>query len=167
MRLDFPTELEARWLLAQGVSDTAILEPDPIRAGTVRFWQHAFELDPEGDRALLFKHERDWIAWQPRSGKLASWRGVAFALNEEAIWNPASYFGGLALRIHRTPLEWLKADRDGIVIVQPRLAHAMLRSARALSFADSAFAQLVRRWMESPTSQTELLLEVIAEGEAA
>ena len=73
---------------------------------------------------------------------------------------PGSYFGDSALRVHRTPLEWLRAERDGVVIVQPQLTYAYLRDARRLSFADPAHAQQVNRWLEPPRPRTELFLEV-------
>lgn len=160
-----PNELQTRWLMAQRVTDTALLNPTSIRAANVAFLDdHTFDFDKTGVPALLFAVEEgdkeiDWVAWQPRHGKLACWRAAAFALGQEAIFNPATYFAGFTLRVHRTPLEWLKADRDGIVIVQPRYAHAYLRDAR-MSCPDAELARQVEEWIKSPRPRAEIFVEV-------
>lgn len=161
MRLDYPDERECRWLVSQGVTPDTIATPRPIRAASVWFWQNTFDFDVDGERSLIFLEDRDAIAWQPRTGALACWRGVAFCLNEEAIDNPATYFAGGALKIHRTPLDWLRADGNGIVIVQPRYAYASLRHARRLAFADEAYARQVQQWISPPTPTAEFLVETI------
>ena len=121
----FPTDDEILWLLDQGIDENALW---PISGATVRFNGAIFDLDhEEGKRALLLRAEDrgeviDLIAWQPRTGALASWRGQAFCLGDvDDILNPANYFAGDALRVHATPLDWLLAHRDGIVIVRPDL----------------------------------------------
>ena len=167
MRLDYPDERECRWLVSQGVTPDTIAKPRPIRAASVRFWQNTFDFDDDGERSLIFLEDRDAIAWQPRTGALACWCGVNFALNEEAIDNPATYFAGGALKIHRTPLDWLRADGDGIVIVQPRYSYAMLRHVRRLAFADAVYARQVRRLLEPPKCTAEFLVETTAESRAA
>jgi hypothetical protein len=80
----FPTDNEILWLLDRAVSDQALW---PISGATVRFESATFDLDHEGERALTFRAEdrgkvRDLIAWQPRTGALASWRGQAFCLGD-------------------------------------------------------------------------------------
>jgi hypothetical protein len=132
----FPNDDELLWLLNQGASDKALW---PISGATVRFDGAKFDLDPEGERALTFRAEDrgaviDLIAWAPRNGALASWRGQAFCLGDvDDIFNPATYFAGDALRVHATPLDWLLADRAGIVIVRPDLAPAILRTLGAFA----------------------------------
>jgi len=164
--LDYPNEAEILWLFDQDVSDTAILLPTPIRAANVVFLDgNTIDFDSGGVRAFRFKEfdSDDLIAWNPKRNALATWRGAAFALGQDAIWNPASYFMDSALRVHRTPLEWLKADRDGIVIVQQDLTYAYLRNVRRLSFADPVHARHVERWLEPPRDGPELLIEVVKE----
>ena len=167
MMLDLPNKLEAQKLLSQGVSEMAMLEPETIRAGNVRFLDgDSFEFADDGQRALIFRIvefglERDLVAWSRKLKKLATWRGVAFALGQEAIWNPATYFMGGALEVHRTPLDWLKADRAGICIVQPRYAYSQIANVRRLRFADEAHARLVRDWLKPP-APPEFLVEVAA-----
>jgi len=181
--LDYLNELELRWLLLRhDVPDTALMQPGPVRAGHVRFLaskthafssvtslnskansikaRRVFDFDEAGERALVFIEDHDLIAWQPRTGQLASWRGVAFALGESAIWNPASWFMGGGLKVHRTPLEWLKDDRRGICIVRRELTYAMLKHVPRLVFADAAHARQVKRWLQPPQPRAEIMVEI-------
>jgi hypothetical protein len=141
----FPSNDELRWLLRQGISDAALW---PISGATVRLDGSTFALDPDGERALIFRAEDcgeviDLIAWQPRTDKLASWRGIAFCLGDvDDIFNSATYFAGGALRVHETPLQWLRAERDGIMILRPDLAHAYLADRRIVC-PDARFAHEV------------------------
>jgi hypothetical protein len=65
----------------------------------------------------------DIVSWCPKSGQIASWLGTAFCLGDtDQIWNPATYFGGNDLAIHADPLAWLKSNRQGLCIINPKLA---------------------------------------------
>ena len=159
----FPNDDEVLWLLNQGVRDTALW---PISGATVRFDGATFDLDHEGERALTFRAEDrgeviDLIAWQPRTGALASWRGQAFCLGDaDDIFNPATYFESDALRVHATPLDWLLADRDGIVIVRPDLAPAYLANCRRLRCSSKDHALQVAKWVQPRKPMAEILVEV-------
>lgn len=60
---EYPTEDEIRWLFAQGVSDTAVLGPPPMRAAKVVFLdKQTFDFDATGERVLTFTEEHDLIA---------------------------------------------------------------------------------------------------------
>ena len=152
-------------MLHQGISDTALW---PISGATVCFdLKHGtFDLDPAGERALIFRAEDcdeviDLIAWQPRTGQLASWRGQAFCLGDvDDIFNPATYFAGDALRVHETPLQWLLAERDGIVIVRPDLAHAYLANCQRLAFSEARSLARWQRWLQPPKPTVEILVAV-------
>lgn len=159
----FPNDAEILWLLAQGVSDKALW---PISGATVRFDVATFDLDHEGERALTFCAEDrgkviDLIAWQPRTGALASWRGQAFCLGDvDDIFNPATYFAGDALAIHATPLDWLLANREGIVIVRPDLAPAYLANCQRICCSDQAFARQLDKWLKPREPMVEILVEI-------
>ena len=158
----FPCDDELRWLLHQGISDTALW---PISGATVCFdLKHGtFDLDPAGERALIFRAEDcdeviDLIAWQPRTGQLASWRGQAFCLGDVGdIFNPATYFAGDALRVHETTLQWLLAEREGIVILRPDLAYAYLKGRRVLC-DDPRHAARIEQWCQPPRTSVEILI---------
>jgi hypothetical protein len=166
MTLDLPNELETQWLISQGVSGRAMLETPCLRAGRVRFLDdNAFEFADDGDRALIFRVfdcgcEIDLVAWSHRQKQIATWRGVAFALGQDAIFNPATYFMGGALRVHRTALDWLKADREGICIVQPRFAYSQLRHVERMLFSNKVYGVQVKRWLQPPEPRAKFLVEI-------
>ena len=168
LALNIPNELETQWLLSQGVSDEALLGTPCLRAGRVRFLDDGtFEFADDGDRALVFRVfdngcEIDLVAWSHRKNSLATNRGVAFALGQDAIFNPATYFDGGLLRVHRTALDWLKAERDGICIAQPRFAYGQLRHSARLLFSDKVYAAQVKRWLQAPEPRAEFLVEQVA-----
>jgi hypothetical protein len=168
--LPIPSDGIVRWLIDQGISDAAMTSPWPVKQARVTFvGADTFDFDDSGEPAPIFRaadhgETIDLVAWQVRSGRLASWRGVAFAIGDVAeIWNPASWFMDSALRVHRSPLEWLRANRDGICIVQPRFTYAYLRHVPRLSFGDRLYAQQVKQWLQPPKSKPELLIEVAEE----
>ena len=166
--LPYPTSAEIGRLFKSGVPADAMAEPWPIKSGKVHFFNGgSFDFDREGRAAIIFLAEDcgeviDLIAWQQKSGAVASWRGAAFCLGDtEHIFNPATYFADDALRIHRTPLDWLKANRDGICIVQPARAYAYLRDVSRVSCADEVYLQQVKRWTRAPAPTVRLLVEEI------
>jgi hypothetical protein len=97
-----PDDAAVRWLLEQGLTATTLTEPYSVGAATVCFHDGAgtFDVDPDGARALTFRATDmddviDLIAWQPRTGQLASWRGAAFCLGDvDDVFNPATWFAG-------------------------------------------------------------------------
>jgi hypothetical protein len=161
---DIPMDREIAWLIDQGLSEKALLNPTAILGASVKFLGgKTFDFDPEGVRAFIFKVEDfgcniDLVAWEPKRGSLATWRGVAFALGQDAIFNPASYFDGSALGVHRTPLEWLRAERSGVVILRPDLAYAYLAHRQRLSFPSVKFASQVEHWIRPKPATAKLFV---------
>ena len=76
------------------------------------------------------------------------------------VFNPATYFAGGALRVHETPLQWLLAEREGIVILRPDLAHAYLANCQRLACSDAAHARQVERWLQPPKPTVEIFVAV-------
>ncbi|MEY9189156.1 hypothetical protein [Bradyrhizobium ottawaense] len=76
----------------------------------------------------------DVAAWQPETERLAVWRGDGFALGERQIHLPNPLAGGL--HVFRSPIDWLRASRRGIVIVQPQFARAVLADVPVLVAED-------------------------------
>jgi hypothetical protein len=160
-------EAQGTWLRHQGVSVEAILEPTPIGAARVKFLDGTFDVarSEAGTPALTFRvsnvdgDDIDLAAWSPRMGQTGTWYGRAFALGQNQIDNPASYFDGDALRIHADPLAWLKANRDGICIIQPNLTYAMLRHVPRVSFADFDTAKKFETWIKPPGPTVAMFVE--------
>ena len=203
-----PSESHLRWLLEQGVPDSALW---PIGGARVQFDGGGFSLvnkipsyrssltpcgapahrpsglraceredavpgcnavNPPPDnpldagtfsitfRALDRGEVIDLIAWNPETGALASWMGAAFCLGDlDDIHNPATFFMGGALHVHADPLQWLKAGREGIVILRPEMAHALLRNCRRIMCAKYEHALQLERWMVQPRVATEILIQ--------
>ena len=103
----------------------------------------------------------DLCAWSARDSKITTWRGAGFCIgNVDQCFNPATWFAGGGLRVHRTPLEWLKASCDGIVILRPELCHAYLRHAPRVICAEVGHGDSVNRWTQPPKLKTEFFIEV-------
>jgi hypothetical protein len=159
----FPNDDELAWFLDQGLSPDVLW---PISGAKVLFDGPRFSLDEEGERAFTFRaldrgKAVDLIAWNPRTGSLGSYRGQAFCLGDlDDIFNPATYFGEDALRVHATPLDWLKAAREGIVIVRPDLAPAYLSNCQRIRCSNAAYARQLEGWLQPHTPTVEILVEV-------
>ncbi len=163
LKMGTPNQTELSWLKDQGVSCEAMMHRWPIGACNVRFDDRYFDLDEAGGRAFTIAvidggEIIDIAAWQPSTHQLASWLDNAFAIEQDAIFNPATYAFGGALHVHRTPIEWLRAGRRGIVILRPDLAHAYLAQRDRLAFEDESFARLVKRWIQPPRPRARLLV---------
>jgi hypothetical protein len=152
------TERECRELERQGVSTQAF---EHVRAGyVVRVGATDFELEQHTDRgkperAYLFlivdAHGAplDIVAWQPAVCWLGTWRNLAWALNQDSIYRPRLDEHG-ALKVHPTPLEWLRDGCRGIVLIRPSLAAAYLGDAGPLLVDDAEFGAELRAALTRP-----------------
>jgi hypothetical protein len=60
----------------------------------------------------------DLVAWRPENpARIFRHLGEAVMLGASQLDNPASYFAGDALLVHRTALDWLAAGCRGVVIL--------------------------------------------------
>jgi hypothetical protein len=92
---------------------------------------------------------------------MATWRGRAFCLGDtDDIFNPATDFASDALRVHATPLDWLLAEREGIVIARPDWASAYLANCQRIRCSSKAHAQQVESWVKPRKPAVEILVEV-------
>ena len=162
--LPLPSGKSLQWLLGQGVPFDAL---HGVKSAWVKFNGDTFDFDAEcaGEPVLIFACEDqgevvDLVAWSARENILATWRSTAFALGDlDQCFNPATWFADGMLQIHRTPLDWLKAGGDGIVILNPKLCWAYLRNVPRLAFADISLARQIKAWLLPPEPQTEFLIE--------
>jgi hypothetical protein len=158
-----PSQQELDWFLRQGVTEDALVQPWPIGATSVLFDGHNFAPDPNGVRAITIVvidcgYIIDIAAWQPRSGQMASWFGRAFCIEQDQVSNPATYFADGALLVHATPLEWLRAGREGIVILRPELSYIYLGRCRRLWVSDLQLAAIVRRQLQPPKPKVQIIV---------
>ncbi|WFT88030.1 hypothetical protein [Rhizobium leguminosarum] len=138
------------WLRANGVLMSAIVEPQPVRlAHGFRAADGRFDPDPSGPDWFAFVEAEDVIFWRPKNGEVATWDGRAFALGEAAIDNPATYSFGQVLNIYSDPLMWLRARRDGCVVLNWRFAFDKLRHCPRVAIAES-LVPIYDRHMQPP-----------------
>ena len=92
----------------------------------------------------------DLAAWRLDTGALATWLGVAAMLGGDMLTAPRIGFDGL--RAFPGPLEWLRADRLGVVILDPERARWRLAGER-LIVDDREFGLRVRDMLRLPEPQ--------------
>jgi hypothetical protein len=154
---------EFRRFLDRGVPAPALVYPElPARARVVFFadrpiFDFAEDLEDEGEQegaraAFIFLARDelgdpcDLVAWEPASARVAGWSGRASLLGLEDLWAPRIAYDG-ALAIYETPLEWLKANRQGVVIVAPERAAPALREAEHLCAPSARYGLYLRSFL--------------------
>lgn len=99
-----------------------------------RFW-----FADDGDLSLVIEAvdvERgelitaDFVSWPITCPSAVSTAfGRVDLLGADQVDNPASFYGGRPLFVHRTPLSWLRAGCSGVVVLDERRAGARLAGA--------------------------------------
>jgi hypothetical protein len=149
-------------LMRLGVPAPAIIWPDlPARAHVVFRTgkpQFDFATDLPADRddeavsaiVLLALDEEgyaaDLVAWTTKPNRIASWFGAVSVLGAENLLAPRLQAG---LKVFRDPLEWLKGERDGVVIVDPEEAKWSL-VGELLIVSDGRFGHDLREKLSLP-----------------
>jgi hypothetical protein len=120
------------WLARSGVNIANVLNiVGPIAELAVKIQGQRFRFcnANTGDKILAVVHVAvgpdgetpiDLVAWQrQKPHRIVQAVGAIEALSVEQILNPASWFAGRPLFVHRTPLGWLRGGCQGIVILDP------------------------------------------------
>lgn len=105
-----------------------------------------FDPTPRGERFHAFGHQADMVFWHLPTGRVATLMGRAFALNEDHIDNAATYAFESNLNVYRDVLDWLRADCDGIVVINWAQAFDRLRHAPRIA-VDERLLPTYRKWM--------------------
>jgi hypothetical protein len=144
-----------QWLMKRGVPPQALMHPElPKRARVVfleglPYFDLAEDVGEDGVDALIFFARNDlgepcdMVAWALSPKRLASWYGVVAVLGADDILAPRMTSRGV-LMIHRTPLNWLRAERSGVVIIEPNKAVLELRDLGPLAAEDEAHGHELR-----------------------
>ena len=141
-----------------GIAPLALCRPEPILvAKGTRADDGYIDLDDRGSEWLLFIEPEDAIFWQPRTNELATWNGRSFALGEAIIDNAWTYSFD-PLRVYASPLEWLQADRDGIVIRDWSRCYCRLQDAPRIEI-DEVLVDQFDRAMQPPR-RPEILVRI-------
>ncbi|MEX0406767.1 hypothetical protein ABGN05_13930 [Aquibium sp. LZ166] len=150
-------QTEIDWLVRQGVTVPAMVKRTTIRSTTgVKAADGRFEFEEAGDRWLAFEQEDDVIFWQPRVGAVATYAGRDFALGEDVLDDAATYAFDYSLNILADPLDWLRANRNGIVVLDWSRAFDRLRDAPRIALAEQLLP-LYRRHMK-PLRMPDLMI---------
>ncbi|MEP9400123.1 hypothetical protein [Mesorhizobium sp. KR2-14] len=152
-----PEQAELAWLVRQGVPTTALVRPTAIMLATgSKTHDGLFEHAEHGERWIAFEQEDDFVFWHAGRNAFATYSNRAFALGEEAIDNPGTYAFERALNIFASPLDWLRAGRDGIVVLDWSWAFDRLRDAPRIAIAEGLLP-LYKRHMR-PARMPELFV---------
>jgi hypothetical protein len=92
---------------------------------------------------------RDVVAWSPSLNKLTTWLNRAWALGEEAVYQPRLSPQG-ELPVWRSPVGWLKARRKGLCLVRPKAAAYYLDDAGPLLAEDTAHGAELKQLLTRP-----------------
>lgn len=141
------------WLHKSGVPAKTLarlMANSPLRIATGRRADDGlFEDDDAGNAFLVFEEPEDLIFWQPRTGEVARALNRAFALGEEAIYNPGTYSFDCNLNIFSSPLDWLRNRCDGCVVIDWHRAFDRLRDAPRVAISEDLLF-LYKRHMRPP-----------------
>lgn len=123
----------------------------PLPNGRFAFVGEAFGGDGWRDAAVVLCRDEngdayDLAALSLESGRVLTWRGAASMLGAENVFAPR--VGGEPLAVRETALDWLRAGRAGVFIIDPQRAAPLLRRAGPLGVHSAAFG---RRLQEALT----------------
>ena len=151
-----PDHAALDWLAGQGVTMGAITSPWAMAAAHVRFdGRGRYAPHLLGDLAFILpvidRHgAADLCAWAPRTGETATRLGIGWMLGGDLIGRDIG--DGVTvppLRVFRTPLDWLRAHRNGIVILDPARA-AVALAGIVIEAIDNNHANDLRRALRVP-----------------
>ena len=87
----------------------------------------------------------DLAAWEPETRRLALLQGRVSMLGQGNLYG---WRVGEPLAMHESPLDWLKADRNGVFVIDPQRASPLLRMVEPLGVSRASFG---RRMQEAMT----------------
>ncbi|MDX0800688.1 hypothetical protein QC756_09120 [Sinorhizobium meliloti] len=138
-----PSQQHVDWLLDCGVPLEALIRPPMVLvARGIKAPDGCFEEDPDGEHWLVFPEATDVAYWQPKSGAMATWNKRCFAIGEDAVTNSATYAFDHCLNIFTNPIHWLRADRDGCVIIDWSQAFDRLCDCPRIAVAEGLLDKL-------------------------
>lgn len=151
-----------------GVSGLDLATPDmvlkagiiPDEVGGAFTFEHHTDTD-EGRDAFILPVEgasgiNDLVAFDPEIGLLATWLRRAFAINEASIWAPN--LDRDPLPVWRDPIGWLKAKRQGIVLLRPDQAYSYLDHLPGVIAEDVQHGEELERLLWTPRRRVPVFL---------
>jgi hypothetical protein len=144
-----PSTEAIRWLLAQGVVAETMARRWAIGANYVLFhpWGR-YTPCVCGEFAFVFACQTvdglsDLAAWQPSTGRLMTRLGAAGLLGQREAEEAHDDITDRPVSVWRTPLNWLRAGRKGVVIIDRETAAHILGGLPVIP-EDEAFGRVLR-----------------------
>ena len=164
-QLPMPPASTLEWMREQGVARQTQFEI-MIKVAPVEFLDNRrFEIDMEGAPAFVVEvpdavwRPVDWLAWPMRAPeRWAVLDGLSWCLGEPALIDAATYFDGGALKVVRTPIDWLRAGGHALMILRPELAWLGLGHCPRLAAQDAAHGRELERLLRPPKPTTEIMV---------
>jgi hypothetical protein len=156
-------DAQRAWLLAHGISASAMeVDPycasGPLRFASVAYSEQYFDFAVDTDASAVpafiviardeFGVTNDVVAFDGQ-GRLAPGLGRARLLGEQMIFAPRL---GQPLRVFEDVWAWLRADRDGVVIIDWRAAAHRLECV-SVCVDGVEFGQILRERLTRPAPQ--------------
>jgi hypothetical protein len=145
----------------EGISPKSLNFPTPIRTNLVAFLEDRFELGPyvcggheRKPAYLILVNDKvgcaiDIVAWSPEDGRIATWCHRAWAIGQDCVYRPRlTEHGGL--RVWRTPQNWLRSGREGIVPLRKTALPYQLDCAGPLIAEDTAHGLELKSQLSPP-----------------
>lgn len=157
---------ERRAFERHGVTGEQLARPDPLLPVVGDFYDKggfafADELRDDRDTLLAFAvvvrdesgEPCDIAVWHPQTNRVAAWRGTAWALGQGEFPHPLSVLrADRAVTVFASPMQWLAADRRGLVVVDwQRARRPLLDGGGPYVAEDFALARRVRSVLTPPT----------------
>lgn len=149
------------WFAAQGVPRETLFQMVTLRVVRgVRADDGCLDEDPSGQLFVAFYEEvpEDCVFWSPRTNKLATLFGRAFALGEANITDATTYQFDNNLHVYADVLSWLRDAGRGIVVVDWSRAFDRLRHAPRVAVTE----RLLPQYREAMKPQSLPKLSVLA-----
>ena len=157
--LDRPKGELGGWLMAQGVPRLICMAPPGPVAVARAAWgaRGLFDWDCDGELAFVQpvwapplgdRNFIDLAAWsRARPSEVFTRRGAGVWLGEESVW--AAEFNRTSLRLHRSPLAWLKDAGRGAVILDTQEARFDLLGLSTIEAENVRHAETVDRLLRT------------------
>jgi hypothetical protein len=165
------------YFAALGIGGLNLASPDMVlKAGIILedggktfVFEHSTDTDAGRDAFILPVEggagSIDLVAFDPEIGLLATWLGRAFAINEASIWAPN--LDGDPLPVWRDPVGWLKAKREGIVLLKPEQAYSYLDHLPGVIAEDVQHGEELEKLLWTPRRKIPVFLRGEIEWRAA
>lgn len=152
------------WFRRHGVPTTALFtsidtgNPTAVMiANGVKAADGRFDDDPSGPAWFVFEEREDVVFWIPLGNDLATFNGRAFALGEDAVSNPGTYAFDNRLDLYPEPLAWLRANRDGCVVLDWSRARSRFENCPRIGLSES-LVRTYERHMRPPAGPEVFVL---------